>query len=106
MAIIATSNKQVTVGTSVVVISEEKLNNYSERIRLIITNTSTGGQNITVSVDADAVAGNGIFLYPGGAISWERDASFAIQQKRVMAVASAANGTVSVYEEVLNRGAL
>lgn len=102
--ILATNNKSETIGTSAAVISEAKLTGYSERTRLIITNSSTGGQNITISVGNEATSGAGILLYPGGAVSWEKD-TLPIPQSRVFAISSAAGGTLAIYEEVQNRGA-
>jgi hypothetical protein len=105
VSIIASNNSSLTVGTDVAIVSEAKLNGYSERIRLIIVNTSSAGQNISVHVDSEAVANSGIFLYPGGSISWTKDSSMMpIQQNRVTAISSAAGGTISIYEEVINRG--
>jgi hypothetical protein len=105
MAQLGVSNYSKTIGTSTVIVSEAKLNDWSERIRLILSNASTGGQVITVSVDADAVAGNGLPLSPGGFISWVRDGSgFPVQQARVTAISSLAGGTLAIYEEVLNKG--
>ena len=101
MTQISINNKTQTIGTSSALVSEEKRNPYSERMRLILTNTSTGAQNITVSVDAEAVAGAGIMLYPGGSISWEKQTSLIpLQQLRVNAISSAVGGTLAVYEEV------
>lgn len=102
--ILATNNKSISVGTDAIVVSEAKLTGYSERTRLIITNTSAAAQNVSISVGNEAASGAGIMLYPGGSISWEKD-SLTIPQSRVFAIASAAAGTIAVYEEVLNRGA-
>jgi hypothetical protein len=94
-------NTSLVIGTDAVIVSEKKqVSTNAERVRLILMNNSTAGQVITVTVDADPVAGAGIVIAPGGSIQWERQ-SIPIQQGRVLAIADAAGGTLSVYEEVL-----
>lgn len=97
---INTSNSSAAVGTSPVVLSEEKINAHSERVRLIVSNTSVGGQVIYLAADATPVVGAGLPLNPGGSMAWEKQAGVPIQQKRVQGVSDLAGGTVSVYEEV------
>lgn len=98
---INSSNKSVSVGTSLVTLSEQKSLLQSQRVRLIITNTSTAGQIISIAADGEAVAGSGLVLYPGGSQSWEVQANLQITQSRITAIADAVSGSVSVYEEVL-----
>lgn len=93
-------NRSEVVGTSTVVVSEAKLNNVSERVRLVITNTSTAGQKISVAVGTDAVSGVGLVLSPGGFVAWEKQGGQPIQQNRVNVVADAVAGSVAIYEEV------
>ena len=105
MAFIAVNNSTFSIGTTPITLSEQKLNNYSERIRLIITNTSTASQVISIAVDGNPVANSGIVLNAGGSIAWSKDnGNLPIQQLRVNAIASAVSGSVAIYEEVLNRG--
>jgi hypothetical protein len=73
---------------------------HGVRILLVITNTSTGGQIITLSPEAYAVAGAGIVLYPGAAWVECIDSSFAPTSRAIYAVSSAAAGTVGVHERV------
>jgi hypothetical protein len=94
-------NSSATVGTSSVVVSEQKVTNNAERVRLILTNTSTGGQIISISAGQDPVAGAGLQLSPGGSMGWEKQSSTPIQQLRVFAISSGAGGTLAVYEEVM-----
>lgn len=93
-------NSSFNIDTDPVVISERKIiSGNAERVRLIITNTSTGGQIISVAVDGDPSAGTGLVLSPGGSMAWEKQ-SVRIQQGRVIAIADGAGGTLAVYEEV------
>jgi hypothetical protein len=100
---INSSSKTQTIGTDSTVISEAKLNSVSERIRLIITNTSVAAQVISISTGNEAKLGEGITISPGGSISWEKQTNTPIMQLRVAAISSAAGGTLSIYEEVNNR---
>ena len=88
------------VGTSAVTVSEMKRSGNSERIRLVITNVSPAAQVISVAVNADPVAGQGLVLSPGGSMAWERQ-NTPIQQGRVNVVSNGAGGVLAVYEEVL-----
>jgi hypothetical protein len=97
---INTRNSLIAVGTDPIVVSEEKIMQGVERVRLILMNSSTGTQIITVSVGADPIALAGVVLNPGGSIQWERQA-IPVQQRRVLASADQAGGQLSVYEEVL-----
>ena len=107
MAIVATGQRELTfAGNDPQVASEEKLNSNSERIRLILTNTSSSGQVIRVGVGNEPSTSLGIPLYAGGSIEWNRDASLPIQQKRVIATSPTASATLAVYEEVINKGAI
>lgn len=94
-------DKSLTVGTSVVIVSEAKLSGQSARVRLIVANVSTGGQNISLSSDAEAAAGQGIYLAPGGSMGWEIQGNIPIIQSRVTAIADAAGGSLAIHEEVL-----
>lgn len=89
----------VSVGTS----SVEVLTNLGPdktRKGFIITNTSTGGQIVTLGFGKDAVAGSGAVLYPGGSY-WEfTDPAWIVFQRRILAIASGASGTVAIQERI------
>lgn len=89
----------VSVGTSVTKISEDQTS--ATRSALILTNTSTGGQIISLGFGKEAIAGSGIVLNPGGFHSESQDAGFKVTNKMITAVASAAGGTLAVHERVL-----
>lgn len=94
-------NRTATIGTDTTMISEAKINGHSERVRLVVTNTSAGGQVISLAVNADATAGSGLVLSPGGFMTWERQGNVPVQQQRVNAISNLAGGSVAIYEEVL-----
>jgi hypothetical protein len=88
----------VSVGTSVVELAPEVGTHVREI--LTITNTSPGGQIITIAFGKNAQAGVGIVLYPAGSWSESIDSAYVPSQQRVTAIANAAGGTVAVHERV------
>lgn len=96
---INSSDRSETIGTSVVVISDEKRN--AERVNITLVNTSTSGQVITISTSGDAVAGAGLVIYAGGSIERQKTSNLPIIQSRITAIASASGATLAVHEEVL-----
>jgi len=93
-------NETITVGTASTVLSTNKGPIPQRRMAIIITNTSTGGQTICLSIGDEATANEGIVLYPGG--SWEQSTNggYYPPQDRINAISSLAGGTVGYYEEV------
>jgi len=94
------ANRAVSVGTTPVLVSEEQDGITSQRYVILITNTSTGGQTITISPFQNATAGSGIVLSPGGYYADSTDSFYMPSQSRITAVSSAAGGTLSVFERV------
>lgn len=92
-------DESVTVGTSVVKISESQTN--AERTVLILTNTSTGGQTISLGFGAEAKSGSGIVLSPGGFHSESKDAGFRVTNKLITAISDLAGGTLAIHERIL-----
>lgn len=91
-------NKSETVDTASINILPDRTALNEKRTSFIICNTSTGGQVITLGVDAEAVANAGIVLNPGG--SWsEPSGSNLPPNKRITAISDIAGGTLGVYEE-------
>ena len=86
----------IAVGTSVVELSAEK--NNMKRTELIITNTSTLNQTISLGIGQDAVAGVGITIAAGSSYVAAIDARYKPTNARITAVASAASGSVALYE--------
>jgi len=92
-------NVSVAVGTANVQMAEEIFGDALRTV-LVVTNTSTAGQIITLSPDKDATVGEGIVLYPTGSWMESIDNKFTPTQKRIFAKASAAAGTLAVHERI------
>lgn len=96
---IFSSDRQITINTSSVVISEPKAN--AERVNITFVNVSTGGQVITISTSGDSTAGAGLVIYPGGSIEKQKTSNLPIIQNRITGIASGAGALLAVHEEVL-----
>ena len=97
------SNKSVSVGTSAVEVLPDLTNGQDvtgKRKAFVITNTSTGGQKISLSIGQNAVANTGIILYPGGTWAEAVDPAFEPTNRNISGIASAASGSVSVMERI------
>jgi len=92
-------NKSVSVSTaSVNVMGNVRMD--SERVQLVITNTSAT-QTITIAIgDFAAVAGVGIKLPPNGVYAESTDNYFVCWQGNIQAISDAAGGTLGVVERV------
>ena len=91
-------NEQLTIGTTASVVSVEKNNANLRRNSIILINTSTGGQVITISIDAEAVANQGIVLNPGGNWSDSRGDTYYPTQALITAISDLADGKLSIQE--------
>lgn len=85
----------ITVGTSVVDIAP--LDKTTKRLIYVFSNTSSGGQSISLGIGQDAVAGKGIVLSPGGVWQESVDNRYDPSNLRLTAVASGAGGTLAVF---------
>lgn len=94
-------NTQTTVGTDAVEVSQERGNRNGIRRSVILINTSTGGQILTIAIDNPAVAGYGIVLNPGGLWTDNADGGYLPTQKQITAISSAAGGLLSIQERVI-----
>lgn len=101
MAQINARNAFLSVGSEPVLVAEAKLSGHGERVRLILFNRSAGVQQISISVDSEPLVGFGIVLFPGGSMTWEKQAGLPIIQGRVHAIADDDGGELAIYEEVL-----
>jgi hypothetical protein len=88
-------NSVVSVGSASVLVSEEK-----NRIELIITNTSSAGQFVTISFGQDAVAAYGVYLSPYSTYYSSKSDGFSVYKGSIYAYSSAAAGQLSVYERL------
>jgi len=94
--------KSITVGTSVVVVSDQQT--FSKRVLFSLINTSTGGQTISIAFGQDAAASQGVVLAPGGYYSESKDPSFDPTNDQITAVSSGAGGTLALMERVITPG--
>lgn len=94
-------NTQQTINATAVEISGERGNRNGIRRSIIIINTSTGGQTITIAIDSPAVANQGIVLSAGGLWSDNADGGYLPTQKQITAISSAAGGLLSIQERVI-----
>ena len=91
-------NEAVTIGTTQVTISPQLLR--GQRNLVAITNTSTGGQIISLSFGSEASPLKGAVLYPAGSWSESVDSSFIPTNEKIAAVSSAAGGTIAIHERI------
>lgn len=92
------SNFVMTVDDTNVEVSKEC---FQQRSAIVITNTSTGGQVISIGIGQEAVAGSGIVLNVGGSYQDSRDGQYMPSNKQINAIASAAGGAIAVHERIL-----
>ena len=95
------SNSREYTLSALTVVSESKESNKAERVRLQLVNTDSTN-TIRIGVDQEPTTGTGIPLFPGGSVSWVKDSSTIVQQKRVLAIPVSGSPTLAVYEEVIN----
>lgn len=94
-------NTTLAVGTTPTIVADEQFG--TQRSVLFITNTSTAGQTVSLSVGDEAVAGEGIVLGAGGFYQDSRDAGYRPSNRRVTAVASAADAAIAIHERIVMR---
>jgi hypothetical protein len=97
----AIRNDTLTIDTTAVVVSEEKIN--SERTFISVINTSSGGQAVSVSFDAEAANGHGFVLYPGGSCHDNTQQGSKASQRVVTAISDLAGATIAIHERVQTR---
>lgn len=95
-------NATQTIGTDSAEISPEQYG--TQRTVIFISNNSTGGQTISISLRDEAKAGEGIVLSPGGYYQDTIDAGYKPSNLRVCAISSAAGGIISIHERILMGG--
>jgi len=95
-----TSNHTLTVGAASVEVSPD-LRGNAIRTAIVITNVSTAGQVIKLSWGQEAVAGQGIVLYPTASWSETLDNRFTPNLLQLFAIADAAGGTLAIHERVI-----
>ena len=90
-------NASVTVGTSAVIVLPLT---SPPRTRFAIKNTSTAAQVITLSFGQEKVpvAGEGVVLNVGETCADSNGDTYEVFKGAILGIASAAGGTVSVFE--------
>jgi hypothetical protein len=88
----------VTIGTSVVEISPET--GTRQRNTLVLTNTSTASQKISLAWNSEAVAGKGIVLLAGEHHVESIDTGFIPLNSRITGIADGAGGTLAIHERL------
>lgn len=92
-------NEQLTINTSVVVVSKQK--DTLKRKSIIIINTSTDAQEITLAIDSQAELNKGIVLSQGGVWSDSAESGYMPTQKLITAISSSADGKLSIQERLI-----
>jgi len=92
-----TNNRSILVGTTSVLVSEEC---FQQRTAIIVTNTSTAGQKISIGISQEAVNGTGIVLSPGGTFQDSRDGKYLPSNQQINAISDAAGGSIAVHERI------
>ena len=90
--------ENITQKSVVVTTASQQLSPAGARLELIITNTSTAGQNLTLRFGGPAVAGAGIFLVPYSTYYVDASSGFTPTQQEIYVISSAAAGSVSLFE--------
>lgn len=88
-------NQSLTIGATSVLVSP-----FKRRRQFSITNTSTGGQIISIALDNFnlAVAGSGIPLQPNQTYIESTDNGYRAWSGNINVIASAAGGTIAFSE--------
>jgi len=98
-------NENITIShTAAQVVSVERNNNNGARVSIIIINTSTTGQSVTLAIDAPAVLNAGIVLNAGGHWQDSAEGGYLPTQKQITAISSAAGATIAIQERVHKGG--
>jgi hypothetical protein len=95
-----TRNDSLTVGTSNVLVSQNK--GAGVRTSVLLRNNSTGGQTITLNFSdfEAAVSGYGVVLAVGQSLTDASSEGYICWQGNINAIASGAGAVLSVYERV------
>lgn len=94
-------NATATIGTTTEVICPSREGSPTIVAARVITNTSTGGQIITLSFENEAVAGVGIVLLAGYSFQESFDGHFIPSDRKIWAISSAAGGTLGIFEKLI-----
>lgn len=92
-------NVKFTLPTTSTIISEQ-LGFDSQRVFISIINTSTGGETVSLGIEDEAKAGQGIVLSPGGTYSESADGINFPTNAQFTALGSANTATIALAERI------
>ena len=93
-------NASKTIAVTNTLISPSFIGGSSSRVAIVLKNTSTIGEKITIAVGQDAIFGQGAILGQGDTFSLTQDGSYMPPQDIINAIADVATATLSIYEEI------
>ena len=89
----------LTLGATDTTISEAVYN--GTRANIVLTNTSSGGEVISISIGTAAVDGQGIVLQPDQAVIFSKDSGYTPSNLRISGVDDGGGtGTLAIHEEI------
>jgi len=91
-------NTTLTIAATSMRISEAVYN--GQRAVLILKNTSTGGEIISLAIGQQAVANSGLVLKQGETMTMAKDSGYNPTNQDINAIGSAATATLAIYEEI------
>lgn len=86
-------NDLLAIGTSNVLVSPAR-----KRSEIVITNTSTAAQNITISFGIPAVSTYGVYLLPYAVYFASNAQGFNVWEGEIYAISDGAAGQISIFE--------
>lgn len=86
-------NDLIAVGTSSIQLSPARVRN-----EIVLTNTSTTGQTLTISFGTQATANVGVVLKPFSVYFASNTSGFNVYQGDIYVVSDGAAGQISVFE--------
>jgi hypothetical protein len=93
-------NESVAVDTTSIQIAP-LLAKEGEREVIVIKNTSTGGQKITISIHATAIAGAGIVLNPNETWTESIESTYKPAKEDYNVISDGAGGQIAFFERLV-----
>ena len=91
-------NERLSIANTATIVSKDKVNTATERINIIVINTSVSAV-ITIAIDEEAKAGQGIVLNPGGVWSDNSDGNYKPTQSMISAISDLASASYLSIQE-------
>ena len=93
-------NANKTIALTNTEISQSLLGRPETRVALVLKNTSTAGEVISLAIGQQAENGKGVVLNQGDAFPLSQDGAYLPPQHDINAIATVATATLSIYEEL------